>query len=139
MRIDGALGAPIEKVVLDEFFDRPAHVNVRAISPYGRAMVREILMESFEVGDVNTKGKVTELKTKPQGQADRDMRVREVKLRHAFAGTDIMADGQAVPWDKELWGALDEVDPRILVKVLDAIDRISGGYKGEEDGETDPT
>jgi hypothetical protein len=127
MRIDGAVGAPIERVVLDEFFDRPAHVDVRIISPYGRAMVREILMESFEVGDVDTKGKVSDVKTKPQGQADRDMRVRDVKLRHAFAGTDIMADGQAVPWDKELWNALDEADPRILTKVLEAIDRINGG------------
>lgn len=135
MRVDGARGAPVERVVLDEFFDRPAHVDIKAMAPYGKALIREIVMEGFEVSDLDAKGKTADVKNNPKGMAEREIRVRDTKLRYAFVATDLMADGVAAAWDKPLWDALDEVDPRILEKVIVAIDGLS-----KVDGEdTDPT
>ncbi|MDD5391077.1 MAG: hypothetical protein PHD37_17200 [Gallionellaceae bacterium] len=136
MKIEGVKGAPVERVVLDRFFDRPAHVDVRVISPYGRALVKEIMMESFELGELDAKGRASEVKANPKGAAEREIRVRDVKLRHSFVGTDIMADGVPAAWDKPLWDALDEADPRILESVIETIDRISKTEVGED---TDPT
>jgi len=135
MRVDGAKSAPVQRVELDEFFDRPAHVDIKAMSPYGKAMIREIVMEGFEVGDLDAKGKTAEVKSNPKGMAEREMRARDTKLRYAFVSTDIMADGVPAAWDKALWDALDETDPRILEKVVDAINGLS---KVEGDDE-DPT
>jgi len=139
MKVDGIVGSPVHRVKLDDFFGgREIWVDVKAIAPYGRSLVREIQMEGFIVGEVDTKGKVADVKTNPKGQADRDMKVREVKLRHAFAGTNIMADGQAVPWDQALWSAMDEANPAIIDKIIDSIDEVSK-LGVPEDGESDPT
>jgi hypothetical protein len=139
MKVDGIVGSPVRRVKLDDFFGgREVWVDIKAISPYGRSLVREIQMEGFIVGEVDTKGKVADVKTNPKGQADRDMKVREVKLRHAFAGTNIMADGQAVPWDQALWSAMDEANPAIIDKIIDSIDEVSK-LGTPEDGESDPT
>ena len=138
MRIEGVKGAPVERVELAQFFDRPAHVDIRVISPYGRALVKEIMMESFELSGIDAKGRASDLKTNPKGAADREIRVREAKLRYAFVATDIAADGAPILWDKPLWDALDEADPRILDTVVEAIDRISAMGQGAGE-DTDPT
>ena len=137
MRIDGAKGAPTRTVDLTEFFDRPTHVTIRIMSPFGRALIREIAMETFEVGEVDSKGRTADIRTNPKGQADREMRTRATKLSHSFAGTDMTADGQPVVWGKDLWDALDETDPRILDAVVAEIDRFSKLV--EPEGEANPT
>lgn len=137
MKIDGVRGAPIERVTLDEYFDAPTHVDIRVISPYGRAMLREISMESFEVSGVDAKGRASDIKTNAKGTAERDIRARDTKLQYTFAGTNIMSDGVLAEWNKELWAALDEMDPRILGAVIEAIDRQS--KFATEEKESDPT
>lgn len=136
MKIDGVRGAPVTRVALDEFFERPTHVDIKPISPYGRALVKEILMESFEVGEMDAKSKTADVKTNTKGSADRDLRMREVKLRYTFVATDMQSEGQPVTWDKPLWDALDEMDPRIIDKVIDAVDSQSKFTSGDD---TDPT
>jgi hypothetical protein len=137
VKIDGVRGAPIDRIALDEFFDGPTHVDIRVISPYGRAMLREISMGSFEVGGVDTKGRASDIKTNVAGTAEREIRARDIKLQYTFAGTNIMSDGVLAEWNKELWTALDEMDPRILGTVIDAIDKQSKFAIEEKDA--DPT
>lgn len=132
MKIDGAKGAPVTRVELSEFFEQPAYVDIRVISPYGKALLREIAMESFEVGELDAKGKTADVKANLKGSADREMRSRDVKLQYTFVGTNIMSEGQPAAWTKPLWDALDEVNPAILQKLIDAID-VQSGFSEDKD------
>lgn len=120
MQVTGVKRIGTKKVTLDRFFDAPTYVEIKMMSPYGRAKVREIAMESFDVDEVDSKAKTASVKARFAGMADRDMKTREVKLEFAFVSHTIQAD--TTTWCKELWDALDEADPRILDTVLSEID-----------------
>jgi len=130
MVVDGAKRAETRKVVLDEYFEQPTSVTVRILGPYAKAQIREVLMSGFNIGDVDAKGKATSVQTRAEGSADREMKVRDLKLAHGFVSTDMKSGGVVPEWNKALWDALDEVDPRILEKVIGAIDDFSRILEG---------
>jgi hypothetical protein len=137
MKIDGLKALPFCRVVLDEYFEVPTFVDVKIIPPMGRAQIREVVMQSFNLGDLDTKGKTSSIQTKTEGMADREMRTRDLKLKFSFANTNIKVDGQPAVWGKELWDELDDVNPMILEKVVKEIDRTSKLNAGE--GDDNPT
>ncbi|MDD5547156.1 MAG: hypothetical protein PHO67_08400 [Candidatus Omnitrophica bacterium] len=130
MVVDGVKKADTRKVVLDEFFDQPAHVVIKILGPYAKAQIREVLMSGFNIGDVDMKGKATTVQTRSEGSADREIKIRDLKLAHGFASTDIRSGGVVPEWNKALWDSLDEADPRILEKVIAAIDDFSKMLEG---------
>jgi len=136
MTIDGVRKAESKRVELNEYFDQPTHVDVRALGPYAKALIREVIMSGFNIDDVNAKNSSANVKTKPEGMADREMKQRFIRLKHGFVATDMKAGGEIVEWNEALWNALDEANPAILEKVLATIDGMS---RGAESGDTDPT
>ena len=136
MVIDGVKRAETKKVALDEFFDAPASVVIKMLGPYAKAQIREVLMSGFNIGEMDVKGKAASVQTRSEGSADREIKIRDLKLAHSFMSTDIKSGGVVPEWNRALWDSLDEADPRILEKVLSAIDDFS---KIVEGGDTDPT
>jgi hypothetical protein len=136
VKIDGLKALPYCRVKLDEYFEEPTYVDIRVIPPMGRALIRENVMSSFTVGDIDSKGKASSIQTKTDGMADREMKVRNLKLKYAYANSNIKVDGQPGMWDEALWNGLDDSNPKILEKVIAEIDRTSR-LSGE--GDADPT
>ena len=136
MTIDGVKKAEGKQVDLDEFFDRPTFVRVKILGPYAKAQIKEVLMAWFNIGEMDAKGKTASVQTRTEGSADRDMKIRDLKISNAFVATNIQVDGANVEWNRTLWDALDDADPHIVEKVVTAIDSIS---KIVEGGDTDPT
>ncbi len=134
MVIDGVKKAETKQVVLDKYFEQPTSVWVKILGPYANAQIREVLMSGFNISDVDVKGTSASVQTRSEGSADRYMKVREIKLTNGFVSTDMKSGGVVPEWDKTLWDALDEANPRILESVIATIDDIS---KGE--GDMDPT
>jgi hypothetical protein len=125
MQVDGVRAVGTKRVALDAFFEKPTFVEIRILSPYAKAQIREVLMSSFEIGDVDAKGAKANVTTRSAGQADRDMKMRELKLVNGVTANNITVGGANAEWGKELWDALDEANPRILETVLESIDAIS--------------
>ena len=138
MAIDG-IKAFSETVDLAEFFDEPRHVTLRLLLPITVAKIQEISVKGFKFEGSGGKTKGMSATPLADGAADRQMKVRDLKLEHSVTEHDITDDGQVVAWAKPLWKSLDELHPGILAKVLRAVDRINqlGNEEGEEDG--DPT
>jgi hypothetical protein len=137
VRIDGVKTVPCERVALDEFFSESTWVDVKIITPVGRAHIREIVMSTFDIGDIDAKGKASDIKTKTEGMAERELKIRRLKLQYGFGGTNMKSDGIPVTWGEPLWDALDEANPMILEAVLAKIDT-SSKFVAKE-GDTDPT
>jgi hypothetical protein len=136
VKIDGLKALPYCRVVLDEFFDEPTYVDIKVIPPMGRALIRENVMSSFTIGDIDQKGKASSIQTRTEGMADREIKTRNLKLRYAYATSNIRVDGQPGVWDEALWDGLDGANPKILEKVVAEIDRTS---KLVGEGDADPT
>ncbi len=137
MVIDGVKKAETRTVRLDEFFDQPAVVVIKMLGPYAKAQVREVLMSGFNIGEMDTKGKTASVQTRSEGSADRELKIRDLKLTHGFVSTDVKSGGVVPEWNKALWDALDEADPRILEKVIVSIDDLSKLVEGGD--ASDPT
>lgn len=136
MIIDGVKKADTRTVVLNEFFEQPTVVVIKMLGPYAKAQIREVLMSGFNIGEMDAKGKTASVQTRNEGSAEREIKIRDLKLAHGFASTDMKAGGVVPEWNKALWDALDEADPRILEKVIAAVDDFSKIIEG---GDTDPT
>jgi hypothetical protein len=94
-------------------------------------------MSSFNIGELDAKGKASSTQIKTEGLADREMKIRKMKLQYAFGGTNMKADGVPVVWGEALWDALDDGNPEILETVIEKIDEKSKFVAKE--GDTDPT
>ena len=136
MTIDGIKKLETKQVDLSEFFDAPASVTIKILGPYAKAQIREVLMSGFSIGEMDTKAARASVQTRNEGSADREIKIRELKLSCSFAGTDIRSSGVIPEWNKALWDALDEANPKILDRVLFVIDKFS---RLGEDAEPDPT
>jgi len=134
MVIDGVKKAETKQVVLDKYFEQPTSVWVKILGPYANAQIREVLMSGFNIGDADVKGESVSVQNRSEGTADRDIKIREIKLAQGFVSTDMKSGGVVPEWNKTLWDALDEANPRILENVVSAIDDISRGG-----GDMDPT
>lgn len=136
MVIDGVKKAETRQVVLNEYFEQPTVVVIKILGPYAKAQIREVLMSGFNIGEMDAKGKTASVQTRTEGSADREVKIRDLKLAHGFVSTDMKSGGVVPEWNKALWDALDDADPRILEKVIAAIDDFS---KMLESGDTNPT
>jgi hypothetical protein len=136
VKIDGLKALPYCRVKLDEYFEEPTYVDIKVIPPMGRALIRENVMSSFTVGEIDAKGKAGSIQTNSEGMADREMKVRNLKLKYAYANSNMKVDGQPGMWNEALWDVLDESNPKILEKVIDEIDRTSKFSGGDT---SDPT
>jgi hypothetical protein len=136
MVIDGLKKLDTRRVELGEFFDSPASVTIKILGPYAKAQIREVLMSGFSIGEMDTKGQKASVQTRNEGSADREIKIRELKLSSSFVSTDIKSSGVTPGWDKSLWDALDEANPKILEKVISEIDKFS---KLNDEVESDPT
>lgn len=142
MKIDGLKEVATVPVDLSEFFDAPLIVQVRVMHPYGAAQVRELGMKGVEIKSFEAvEGKRPNVSALPvaEGSADRAIAMRHLKLRFGVhSTTPITSGGSPVKWDKELWDALDETNPKILDRVIEVIDEVNG-QDGSGQGEGDPT
>jgi len=127
VKVDGIKRIATKRVTLDEFFSEPTFVDIRIMGPYTRAKIREVMMSSFDVSNVDAVGKSAGVTTKTEGMADRDMKIRTMKLTECAVGHSIKSDGAGVAWGEELFKELDDADPRILGKVISEIDSFGEG------------
>lgn len=130
MLVDGVRKAETRKVLLDEYFEQPVSVVIKMLGPYAKAQIREVLMSGFNIGEMDVKGKAASVQTRSEGSADREIKIRDLKLAHSFVSTDIKSGGVVPEWNRALWDSLDEADPRILEKIIAAIDDFSKILEG---------
>ena len=127
MSIDGVKRVGTKRVMLDEFFAEPTFVEIRITPPYTRAKVREVMMASFNVDSVDASGKSAGIQTRMEGMADREIKIRDLKLSDCCVATNMKADGANAVWGEALWKELDEANPGILDKVIREIDGFAAG------------
>jgi hypothetical protein len=130
VKIDGIKERKIERVDLAEYFDREAWVDVKAVNTVARAEIREINSAGLEF---EQKGSDPKAGYRVRGTAEdsenRQRRLRNRKLSSGYVDHCITAEGSKVPWGEELWDALEDVEPRIIERITQSIDRLSGGYQ----------
>ena len=143
MKIDGLSTIARVRASLKEYFGgADVWVEIRKYHPYAAAQIREESMkgmkfESFEAGQGKKSAKVSAIPV-AEGMADREMAVRNLKLKHGVSAHNVQTDGQTCAWDKPLWDAMDEANPAILQYVTAQIDAQNTGPVGD-DVEVDPT
>ena len=144
MKIDGLQGPQRKRVELKEFFGgQDVWVEIRIYHPYVAAQLREESMkgmrfDSLEANSGDSKSAHVKATPVSEGMADRETALRELKLKNGVAEHNITSSGNAVVWEKSCWDALDDASPKILGKVLDALDALNASDDDDE-GEADPT
>ena len=54
--------------------------------------------------------------------------MRNRKLSSGVSDYHLTTAGVKVAWCEELWDALDDIEPDIIGKIIEAIDDMNGGY-----------
>lgn len=143
MKIDGLAVIARTRVDLRDFFGgADVWVELRTYHPYAAAQIREESMkgmkfESFEASQGKKSAKVSAIPV-AEGMAEREMKVRNLKLQHGVSAHNLQSEGTACVWDKPLWDALDEANPAILQHVVSRID-VQNAVASGDDSEADPT
>jgi hypothetical protein len=129
VELDGLKARTTERVDLSEFFDKEAWIEIRRLGTVARAEIREIVSAGLEFeqrGDGPKAG--YKVRGMANDSAERQLRLRNRKLASGVVDHSLTTAGVKVKWCEELWDALDEVEPRILEKVIGAIDRMNEGF-----------
>ena len=128
--------APIV-VDLSEYFDQAESVTVRPLSPPARAKIQELTTAGMRYATTQRKKGLDIDSIEQDIPAEVTMQIRETKLNDGVTAHTLKGeDGKPLDWNKELQDALDEADPAILEKVLEAISEAT--YPDDEEG-PDPT
>jgi hypothetical protein len=148
MKIDGLAVIDRVKVPLNQFFGgSDVWAEVRKYHPFAAAQIREESMkgmkfESFVTSsDEAQAGKKTaKISAIPlaEGMAEREMKVRNLKLEHGVTKHNMTSDGAACVWDKPLWDSLDNANPSILQYIVGKVDE-QNEVASEDGDEADPT
>jgi hypothetical protein len=137
MKIKGIRTVKPVDVDLSEYFDQPTKVTVRPLPPLSRAKIQERLVEGMRYATSQGK-KTLDINSIEQAMpAEVTMEIRAIKLQDGVTAHTIQdEDGKPLVWGTDLWAALDEADPEILGKVVEAVTQIT--TPDDEEGE-DPT
>ena len=137
VKVKGLMAVKPVKVDLSKFFEGPASVTVRPLPVPARAKIQELTTAGMRYATTQRKKNLDIDAIEQAMPAEVTLEIRKVKLEEAFVAHDLAGDdGAALSWGKELWDVLDDANPEILAKVLEAITDLS--YPDDEEG-ADPT
>ena len=133
MKLKGIKAYKPRTVDLTRHFDQARHVIVRALPPHARAQIQELMSAGLKYATKQGKANIDIESMEQSMPAESIMKIREIKLVSGVLDHNLETEtGQKPDWNRDLWDALDAVDPAILEEVID-------GVTAETEGEENPT
>ena len=138
LKVKGLIALKPVRVDLSKFFDGPTSVTIRALPVPARAKIQELTTTGMRYATTQRKKSLDIDAIEQAMPAEVTLEIRVLKLKEAFVEHNLVGDdGKVLPWNEELWNALDEANPEILAKVLERSNEVS--FPDEDEEGSDPT
>lgn len=131
--IKGLEKAKTERVDISGFFGGvETWVETRPLPPARQARIDEIVTRSFRY-NTSGEGRKLDVQSIENSLSAQDaLEIREIKLTYGVVDHNIETDSGKGEWNSKLWEEMDEANPAVLEKVLDAINDLNDREGGEE-------
>jgi len=138
VKIKGIRNVAPQEVDLSKFFEGLAFVMIKPLPVPARAKIQELMTNGTRYATKQSKKSLDINAIEQAMPAETVLEIRKVKLAEGVVEHNLVNEesGEKLPWNEATWDALDEANPSILSKVIDAITELT--YPDDEDGK-DPT